>query len=32
MLRAEAKSSDKIFLASDPDREGEAIHGILLTL
>lgn len=25
MLRAEAKSSDKIFLASDPDREGEAI-------
>lgn len=25
MLRKEAKKADKIFLATDPDREGEAI-------
>ena len=31
MLRKEAKKADKIFLATDPDREGEAISWHLAT-
>ena len=29
-LRKEAKSADKVYLATDPDREGEAISWHLL--